>query len=105
MGGTPRQANRGSWRAVKPPFALIFIIAWRDRAGVWRGACSFHLRLLMTATAFERVPLNPELLASLQQRLGDRLSTSASVCAQHGKDESYHAPHAPDAVACGHSPD
>jgi D-lactate dehydrogenase (cytochrome) len=53
----------------------------------------------MTATAFERVPLNPKLLASLQQRLGDRLSTSAAVCAQHGKDESYHAPHAPDAVA------
>src|SRR5205809_7113855 len=53
----------------------------------------------MTATALERVPLNPKLLASLQQRLSDRLSTSAAVCAQHGKDESYHAPHAPDAVA------
>src|SRR5881275_2118624 len=57
----------------------------------------------MTATALERVPLNPKLLASLQQRLGDRLSTSAAVCAQHGKDESYHAPHAPDAVAFAHS--
>src|SRR3954466_6156655 len=57
----------------------------------------------MTATAFERVPLNPKLLASLQQRLGDRLSTSAAVCAQHGKDESYHAPHAPDAVAFAQS--
>src|SRR5947199_7991274 len=56
----------------------------------------------MTATALERVPLNPKLLASLQQRLGDRLSTSAAVCAQHGKDESYHAPHAPDAVAFAH---
>jgi D-lactate dehydrogenase (cytochrome) len=53
----------------------------------------------MTATAVERVPLNPTLLASLRQRLGDRLSTSAAVCAQHGKDESYHAAHAPDAVA------
>src|SRR5216110_2652092 len=53
----------------------------------------------MTATVLERVPLNPKLLASLQQRLGDRLSTSAAICAQHGKDESYHAPHAPDAVA------
>jgi D-lactate dehydrogenase (cytochrome) len=53
----------------------------------------------MTATAFERVPFNPNLLASLRRRLGDRLSTSAAVCAQHGKDESYHAPHAPDAVA------
>ena len=46
----------------------------------------------MTATALERVPLNRKLLTSLQQRLGDRLSTSAAVCAQHGKDESYHAP-------------
>src|SRR5437764_8705231 len=59
----------------------------------------------MTATALERVPLNPKLLASLQQRLGARLSTSAAVCAQHGKDESYHMPHAPDAVAFAHSTD
>src|SRR5438309_10574543 len=59
----------------------------------------------MTTTALERVPLNPKLLASLQQRLGDRLSTSAAVCAQHGKDESYHAPHAPDAVAFAQSTD
>ena len=57
----------------------------------------------MTATVLERVPLDPALLASLRQRLGDRLSTSAAVCAQHGKDESYHAPHAPDAVAFAHS--
>src|SRR6266446_8149633 len=57
----------------------------------------------MTATAVERVPLNPTLLASLRQRLGDRLSTSAAVCAQHGKDESYHAAHAPDAVAFAQS--
>jgi FAD/FMN-containing dehydrogenase len=35
--------------------------------------------------------------------LGDRLSTSAAVCAQHGKDESYHQPHAPDAVAFAQS--
>src|SRR6266849_1545504 len=53
----------------------------------------------MTATVLQRSPLNPALLAALRQRLGDRLSTSASVCEQHGKDESYHAPHAPDAVA------
>src|SRR5205085_7279951 len=59
----------------------------------------------MTATTFERVPLNPELLASLRQRLGDRLSTSTAVCEQHGKDESYHAPHAPDAVAFVQSTD
>jgi D-lactate dehydrogenase (cytochrome) len=59
----------------------------------------------MTATILERVPLNPGLLAALRQRLGDRLSTSAAVCAQHGKDESYHTPHAPDAVAFARSTD
>jgi D-lactate dehydrogenase (cytochrome) len=64
---------------------------------------SLHLRHEMTATATERVPLNPTLLASLRQRLGDRLATSAAVCAQHGKDESYHAAHAPDAVAFAQS--
>jgi len=57
----------------------------------------------MTATVLERSPLNPTLLSALRQRLGDRLSTSAAVCDQHGKDESYHTPHAPDAVAFVHS--
>src|ERR1700746_2735389 len=57
----------------------------------------------MTATVLQRSPLNPNLLAALRQRLGDRLSTSAAVCAHHGKDESYHTPHAPDAVAFAHS--
>src|SRR6266851_60038 len=57
----------------------------------------------MTATLLQRSPLNPALLAALRQRLGDRLSTSAAVCEQHGKDESYHTPHAPDAVAFAHS--
>src|SRR5207302_2037114 len=57
----------------------------------------------MTATVLERVPLNPQLLASLRHRLGDRLSTSAAVLEQHGKDESYHAPSAPDAVAFARS--
>jgi D-lactate dehydrogenase (cytochrome) len=57
----------------------------------------------MTATVLQRSPLNPGLLAALRQRLGDRLSTSAAVCEQHGKDESYHTPHAPDAVAFAHT--
>src|ERR1700730_13560309 len=57
----------------------------------------------MTAPVLSRVPLNPTLLASSRQRLGDRLSTSAAVCEQHGKDESYHAAHAPDAVAFAQS--
>jgi D-lactate dehydrogenase (cytochrome) len=59
----------------------------------------------MSAPVLAREPVKPELIAALKQRLGDRLSTSAAVCAQHGKDESYHQPHAPDAVAFVQSTD
>lgn len=38
-------------------------------------------------------------VGELRAILGDRLSTSAAVREQHGRDESYHAVHAPDAVA------
>ncbi len=37
-------------------------------------------------------------VAVLKRRLGERLSTSSATCEQHGRDESYHAAHAPDAV-------
>jgi D-lactate dehydrogenase (cytochrome) len=57
----------------------------------------------MSALALHREAIDTSLLAKLRQLLGDRLSTSAAVCAQHGKDESYHAPHAPDAVAFARS--
>ncbi len=40
-----------------------------------------------------------QVIETLRSRLGERLSTSAAVRAQHGKDESYHAPEPPDAVA------
>jgi len=59
----------------------------------------------MTAPVLVRKPPDPALLAALRQRLGDRLSTSAAVCEQHGKDESYHQPHSPDAVAFAQSTD
>ena len=52
----------------------------------------------MLASALRREPINSTLLAKLGQLLGDRLSTSAAICAQHGKDKSYHPAHAPDAV-------
>jgi D-lactate dehydrogenase (cytochrome) len=55
--------------------------------------------VVMPLTALRRVPVDDSLLASLHQLLGDRLSTSAAICAQHGRDESYHPAHAPDAVA------
>ncbi len=43
-------------------------------------------------------PASP-LLDELAALLGDRLSTSAAVCEHHGKDESFHRPVSPDAVA------
>src|SRR6266850_652748 len=61
----------------------------------------------MTAAPAASAPIghnaNESLLGELRALLGDRLSTAASVCEQHGRDESYHAAHAPDAVAFAHS--
>ena len=49
-------------------------------------------------------PADNGLIEALRAIVGDnRLSTSASVREQHGKDESYHAPHAPDVVVFAHS--
>lgn len=58
---------------------------------------------MTTAPALSREPPDPALLAELQSLLGERLTTSAAVCAQHGRDESYHTPHPPDAVAFAQS--
>ncbi|MGH6942012.1 FAD-linked oxidase C-terminal domain-containing protein [Hypericibacter sp.] len=43
--------------------------------------------------------LPADLLARLGALLGERFTLAAAVRAQHGKDESYHAAAAPDAVA------
>jgi len=59
----------------------------------------------MPAPALRRKPLDKALLSTLRELLGDRLSTSTVVCAQHGKDESYHAPCAPDAVVFARNTD
>ena len=42
-------------------------------------------------------------IGSLQQLLGDRLSTTASIRERHGKDASYHPCVPPDAVAFAQS--
>ena len=52
-----------------------------------------------------RVEAVDEVIAELRQRFGDRVSTAAAVREQHGKDESYHAPAAPDAVVFVRSTD
>src|SRR5579883_2457328 len=44
-----------------------------------------------------------EVVAQLRTRFGERLSTSAAVREQHGRDESYHTPAPPDAVVFAHS--
>src|SRR5262252_2256208 len=56
-----------------------------------------------TSTAGHALP--DALFERLRQLLGDRLSTTPAVRDQHGRDESYHALHAPDAVAFARSTD
>ena len=45
-----------------------------------------------------RAPADTELIAALAAIVGERLSTSAAVREQHGRDESYHASAPPDVV-------
>jgi D-lactate dehydrogenase (cytochrome) len=49
--------------------------------------------------ATQTARVNDDLILELRAILGDRVSTSAAVREQHGKDESYHTSHPPDAVA------
>ncbi len=55
--------------------------------------------------AVEAARVNDDLIEALQAIVGGRLSTSAAVCEQHGRDESYHAPHPPDVVVFAESTD
>ncbi|HYM03154.1 MAG TPA: FAD-binding protein, partial [Stellaceae bacterium] len=57
----------------------------------------------MIAPLLRRNNPSQAVIDRLRERFGDRLSTSASVREQHGKDESYHAPAAPDAVVFARS--
>jgi D-lactate dehydrogenase (cytochrome) len=45
-----------------------------------------------------RAPLAASLVAALEQRFGSRFARGESILAQHGRDESAHAPALPDAV-------
>ena len=50
----------------------------------------------MTAAVLRRNDLNQVVIERLRERFGERISTSAAVREQHGKDESYHVPAPPD---------
>lgn len=50
-------------------------------------------------TAVKKAPAHHAALHELEALFGDRLSLSAAVRDHHGRDLSYHAPAAPDAVA------
>lgn len=52
-----------------------------------------------TAAALSGHNTHAALFAELQALLGSRFTTAPAVREQHGHDESYHATHAPDAVA------
>jgi D-lactate dehydrogenase (cytochrome) len=56
------------------------------------------MAITVTATALEAGPRDAAI-AEIRALIGDRLSTANAVREQHGRDESYHAPAPPDAVA------
>ncbi len=56
-----------------------------------------------TAAARKDEQRSSAAIEALRALLGDRLSTSAAVCEQHGKDESFHEAVPPDAVAFAQS--
>ena len=60
-------------------------------------------RSAMSAPVLRNEATDPAIIAALRARFGDRLSTAPAVRTQHGKDESYHAAHAPDAVVFARS--
>jgi D-lactate dehydrogenase (cytochrome) len=57
----------------------------------------------MTASVLRRTTPIAAVIEELRARFGERLSTSAAVREQHGKDESYHQPAPPDAVVFARS--
>ncbi|HXZ00918.1 MAG TPA: FAD-linked oxidase C-terminal domain-containing protein [Stellaceae bacterium] len=58
----------------------------------------------MTALALRRNHRpNQTVIDRLRERFGERFSTAAAVREQHGQDESYHTPAAPDAVVFAQS--
>jgi D-lactate dehydrogenase (cytochrome) len=59
--------------------------------------------MAVAAPALPKKTPAPALIDKLRARFGERLSTAAAIREQHGRDESYHQPFAPDAVVFAHS--
>jgi D-lactate dehydrogenase (cytochrome) len=59
--------------------------------------------MAVAAPALPKKTPAPGLIDRLRARFGERLSTTAAIREQHGRDESYHQPFAPDAVVFAHS--
>jgi D-lactate dehydrogenase (cytochrome) len=57
------------------------------------------------APAVRRRPVPGAMREALAARFGERFSTAAAVCEQHGRDESVYAATPPDAVVFCHSTD
>src|SRR5215469_11383005 len=57
----------------------------------------------MTAAVLRRNDLNHAVIERLRKHFGERVSTSAAVLQQHGKDESFHVPVPPDGVVFAQS--
>ena len=57
----------------------------------------------MHGASYPRNSFPEILLDELRALIGDRVTTNAAVRERHGKDESFHAAHAPDAVAFAQS--
>ncbi|WP_142848163.1 FAD-binding oxidoreductase [Telmatospirillum sp. J64-1] len=57
----------------------------------------------MNAPSLPPTALSNDLLSQMREILGERLSTAPAVREQHGRDESYHLPAPPDAVAFARS--
>jgi D-lactate dehydrogenase (cytochrome) len=58
---------------------------------------------MTTAPMLRRNHPSQAVIDQLKARFGERVSTSSAVREQHGKDESYHPPAAPDAVVFAQS--
>lgn len=56
-----------------------------------------------TVPAYPRAALASDLIDALSGIMGDRLTTVQAICEQHGRDESFHAAVAPDAVVFAES--